>query len=464
MIALVPLAAWLAATALPAAECVLPPGPELARAGDAVVTPGAVTIAGRRLTRCDRLPGAHPIAVAAWRGGHAIGFRDAGVWVLRDGELSPLRGLPPAPIRALASAGERLWIGTGTAGLWWSDGGGAQRFAHRVLGRRGITALARRGDALEVGVDPQGLWRVDASGRARRLRRTAVGCFRGRGRAPRPPGPACQVGDGGGVPYHVTALASHRGRLVVATFDQGVHERRGAGFRPVPGSPRFVNALLSVGDQLYIGAAEGLYRRRGDGPATRVVLGSPSEHVNGLAAGPDGALWIATSDGLVSLRAGRVRVLDTGDGLPSRLVYAVAVAADGAVWAGTAAGAVRFSGRGAALYSHSSGALPHDWVTALLPDGDGVYAGTYDAGVARLDPEGGGAPVPAFGGAWVNPGGLARVGGELLATTLGGGLVRVRAGQRLPAPRLPSADVTAALATAEGLWIGTRGGLARLLL
>jgi hypothetical protein len=89
-----------------------------------------------------------------------------------------------------------------------------------------------------------------------------------------------------------------------------------------------------------------------------------------------------------------------------------------------------------------------------------MWAGTYDAGLARLDPIGG-APDLAVGALWINPAGLSRSGDDLFLATLGDGLQRYRPGVGLsPVHPVPGDDVTAALAGPEGLWIATRGGLA----
>ena len=154
-----------------------------------------------------------------------------------------------------------------------------------------------------------------------------------------------------------------------------------------------------------------------------------------------------------------MRVLDERNGLPSRLAYAVAETADGALWAGTAEGVVRLGASGATLYTQASGALPHNWVTALLPDGNDVLAGTYDAGVARLAPDGHGRIEPGLAKAWINPNGIARIGARLAVMTLGDGLLVD--GQRVA---LPSDDVTALVAEGGRVWVGTRGGLVRLSL
>ena len=139
----------------------------------------------------------------------------------------------------------------------------------------------------------------------------------------------------------------------------------------------------------------------------------------------------------------------------------MAVAADGAVWVGTPGGAARLGPGGIRRYTMASGVLPHDWVTSILPDGDHVVVGTYDAGLARLDVDGSGGPLTDIGPLWINPNGLARVGDAMVAATLGDGLVVAARGRVRIHTDLPSTDVTAVIAHDGGLFVGTRGGLVR---
>ena len=227
----------------------------------------------------------------------------------------------------------------------------------------------------------------------------------------------------------------------------------------MPGAPRLVNALLPVGDTLWIASAKGLYLHR-DGVVRPAPVRLPSPHVNGLAAAPDGTLWVAHSQGVSAIGPRGVRHVGRRDGLPARIAYAVAVARDGAVWVGTAGGAARLAGDGIQTFRQADGAVPHDWINALTPHGpDGVLAGTYDAGVVALTPRGG-APLPELGGAWVNPGGLWAQGGVIWVATLGTGLWRAAGGVTHRVPNLPADDVTATVWWQGRAWIGTRGGLA----
>lgn len=487
----VALVAWawsLAAAPAPAevltgekwVRCVVPAGPAVAIATlpdgtHAVAREGALELHGpsgiRVVTPCEGLPEAFPTALAVADGRLAVGFRARGVQWWDGGRFEPVDGLPEGvAVRALAADGPRLLVGTSEHGLWHADPGArATRSTHPVLRQREITALTVRDGTIEVGAGARGWWRVLPTGSVRRVdRETFAGCFRDASGEVEAlaPGPACRsaaapLGRDSGLPSgHVTAMAVHRGALYVGSFDGGLARLVGDRFEPT-GGPRFVNVLLSDADRLWIGTAQGLFVLEADGRITEPALGLPGAHVNSLARGADGTLWIATGHGLAGVRGGRVRVFDERAGLPTRIVHSVAAGPGGVVWAGTAGGVARIDAGGVRVFSQASGDLPHDWANALLTDGDGVLVGTYDAGVARLGAERGEAS-PGLAGKWVNPNGLFRVGDALVVATLGDGLLVVR-GDRVVEHRagLPSDDVTAVAVHGGAVWIGTRGGLTR---
>jgi len=447
----------------PVAQLVLPDGQV------ATARSGALQIGARVITACDGLPAAQPSALAIRQGQLVVGFRSGGVYRIDGGRFVPL-AVPTAPVRALAADGGRLYVGT-SVGLWQIDGGRLQRSQHPVLRRREITALRLAGDgALHVGAGPYGWWRRAPDGGTRMLKLTYAGCFveTRRGVEARAPGPACTPPHrpGGGLPTsHVTALQQFDGHLYVGSFDRGLFLKDGDVWAAVDGVPPFVNALAADGAHLFVGTPKGLFRL--DGAAARVErveLGLAGEHVNGLALGAGGVLLVATGQGLVELSptgTGGARVLDERNGLPSRIAYAAVETRDGALWVATAGGVARLWGGGVQRFSQAAGSLPHDWVTALLPDSDGVsvLGGTYDAGVVRLSPDGHGARVPGLERAWVNPNGLYRAGDRLLVLTLGDGLLVAGPGAKVQVVHLPADDVTSVAPDGASLWIGTRAGL-----
>src|SRR5262249_33754217 len=158
------------------------------------------------------------------------------------------------------------------------------------------------------GLVPRGWWSLTPAGVARRVRADAlVGCFAiERGRVtPRAPGDSCEpalAADESDLPTgHFTALADVGGTLYAGSFDRGLY-RRAAGaseLEAVDGAPRFINALLADGDRLWIATPKGLYSLSADGVIDRIELGLPSDHVNSLARGRDGTIWLATGQGVI---------------------------------------------------------------------------------------------------------------------------------------------------------------------
>ena len=66
---------------------------------------------------------------------------------------------------------------------------------------------------------------------------------------------------------------------------------------------------------------------------------------------------------------------------------------------------------------------------------------------------------------WINPHGLSRAETGLIAATLGSGLVYWEEGSEhrtVELGPLPSDDVTGAVRYQGALWVGTRGGIARM--
>lgn len=459
--------------------CVVADGPWIAEAqwqGHKVrARQGMLQVGDRKYTACDGLPGAFPTALSVVDGRLFVGFRAAGVQLF-DGEgFEGIAGLPTDGVRALAGDATTLWIGLGVEGLYRYEAGArrAMRFKHWILGRKGITALGfSKHGRLEIGAGPYGWWRIEA-GRTRRVERGRfIGCFKDgvpgdmhsgcSGAAPVPGADDASATNSSGLPSgHVTALAHHQGVLYVGTFDGGLARRGPDGFEAVHGAPRFINALLSDGLDLWIATPRGLFQMGSRG-VVRSRLPLPSQHINALTLGTDGTLWVATSRGLAGFGPGGSIVHTVASGLPGRIVYAVAATADGAIWAGTDHGAARIAVDGTTVFTQANGGLTHDWVNALVADGNAVFAGTYDAGVVHLTADGQGVPVPGLESAWVNPGGLRFVGGRLTVSTLGDGYLSVRKGQAVRRSGLPSEDVTAALLHEGSLYVGTRGGLARI--
>ena len=286
----------------------------------------------------------------------------------------------------------------------------------------------------------------------------------------------------GGLPSSdVTALARAHGRTWIGTFSHGLAVLDGHEIMPMGraterwGVDRRINDLAVTtaddGERLWVATDRGLFVHDGlrFTPVEHEDAPGPV-HVTSLHVDARGRLWV-TSSRMLARFDGRGWHSWRGDeSLPVLQLHAVTVADDGSVWIGSLHGLYRLDLEGDRFTRHtvSSGDLPVDWVTALVPFDQGVMVGTYHGGLAMAregtftrigEAEG----LPAT---WVNPHAMRVVGEQLFVGTLEGGLVVGRPGawQHLTvADGLPSDDVTAVLpASPTSVWVATRGGLARL--
>jgi hypothetical protein len=265
---------------------------------------------------------------------------------------------------------------------------------------------------------------------------------------------------------HVGALAWLGSRLVAGLFDGGlaVAEPRGGAldWRPVPGSSAWgVNALLSAGGAMWVASLRGAARF--DGTTLRPLEGPGAAY--SLAATPEG---VAIGYGQGVLLPGP-RLLSAFHGLPGN--QALALASGDELYVGTPSGLGAVAGRRVRWrVGAGEGRLPHPWITALALSGQALYVGTYGGGVARrvAGREGGAGRFESFvetEGLKINTGCLLEAGGRVFAGTDGAGLLRLSVDRtRFERMRLalPSPRVTALLASADALYIGTDEGLARL--
>ena len=254
----------------------------------------------------------------------------------------------------------------------------------------------------------------------------------------------------------VIAIAPWDGKLAVASFDDG--------------------AWILDGDA-----------------ALPLALGTA---VNDLAPGPDGWLFAATNDGAFRVsRAGKVEKL--ADGVFSAVAiwrgqpyFASAhglatVDAQGFITYGAERGLVPerpdalaacgsvlciaaedglwlFDGSSTTRRSSGSGDLTSDAVTAVAFDGTSIIAGTFDAGFASLGTRARRmAPVDGLVDGRINPRALVSWNGLFLAGTPTG-LAVVRGDDAGHVTNLPAKEITAVAATSPAVWVGYRGGLARI--
>jgi ligand-binding sensor domain-containing protein len=331
----------------------------------------------------------------------------AHVW---DGKAWKAIGPAGARVQAVAVGGDRIAIGTPDGGsLLGRARGTSARFASGGLLANDLSAVAPApGGGAWIGTFDRGLQRVDAGG-------VVVGAWTER--------------DG--------LLCDRTNALAAGTFD-GAHgvfiaTERGlafggdaGGLGAIPPFDHHLATVAVVGGQVFAGATDGLYVLRRD--HLERVASFPLRRVTAIAATP------------------------AADGHPR--------------FVGSAAGLVIHGDGGRDDIVDALSGLPEDWVTALAPDTDGVFVGTYRHGIVHVDGRGRATPVSAS--RWVSPGALVADGAAVLTGTLGEGLligpVVGDAGAWAPIAGLPDGQVTGLARTPGVLWIATRGGLARLAL
>jgi ligand-binding sensor domain-containing protein len=346
-----------------------------------------------------------------------------------------LDGLPGTRIHALRPDGAGYLVG-GEAGAAAVSLDGDRLRLDRVIASKPVRDLVRHDGALYLATWGDGLVRV-AAGARRGIRVRQPGADRARLRG--------------------RALAIHAGDLWLAS-DAGLYRLVRGRLVPVAldGEPPEVHALASDGDRLLVATTAGLFAIA-DGAARRVLDGD----VRWVGALDGRATAAVLGAGLVALDGDSVRALP---GAPAGLVAAVGEAG-GRACAGGPAGLWLRPAAGAPWRRAVLPGPPSNDLSALAADGDRLWLGTFDRGLALRDGAGRHRAIehPALDRR-INALALGRAGRLWVATAAGlctvdGDGARVtRIGRR---EGLPSRNVLAVAALRDGrVLVGTTLGAA----
>jgi signal transduction histidine kinase/ligand-binding sensor domain-containing protein len=194
--------------------------------------------------------------------------------------------------------------------------------------------------------------------------------------------------------------------------------------------------------------------------------GLPDEQVDCVVAGRDGCIYAGTKDGFSRIRSGEIETFGTAQGLSQSEVFCLCYDREGSLWVGTKHGLNQMMDRRTLPFTTSEG-LPSNNTGPVLPDKEGnVWVGTLDAGLSRFDGKHFVVINASQGLSSNTVYSLATDGQDGLWVGTARGLDHL-AGGRVDAvyhvgQGLPSDEVLCLQRDAQGvLWAGTRKGLAR---
>jgi ligand-binding sensor domain-containing protein len=275
------------------------------------------------------------------------------VWTASD-------GLPGTRIDALALTGDEIWVGTdaGAARITavvQPEGAPADLMLARTVAGTSVRDVAKLGGTVYLATWGGGVRAVTAS---------SADALPVRGR-------------GVGAKLQASSLAIAAGVLYAGTAS-GLYRLAGAALEPVALTLPATAAIASLhgdGDKLWIATSDGLYLR--EGTRERLVGAGDFRRVSRV----NGDIVAASvGDGLVRVDRGRLVPLA---GRPAAPMMQALASRDGAVCAGALDGTYLQAGPGASWQrvAHRAGPPSND-ISAMAVDGDRLWVGTFDRGLA----------------------------------------------------------------------------------
>src|SRR5579872_2378553 len=277
-------------------------------------------------------------------------------------------------------------------------------------------------------------------------------------------------GDAALADRNIAALSmDSTGRLWIGYFDRGLQ---------ILGGPVFEDDHLFCVNRIAhdpargisaVATANGLVMFDVSTSRRRVIThddGLIANQITDVVLRPDGSAVVATPAGVSFIDAAGISSIYAFQGLVNNHVYALS--SDGTrTLAGTLGGLSVLDGLAVrASYTTANSALKHNWITAIARVGSDWFAGTYGAGVMRMNSDGAWQSFEDLRGTLeINQNAMIATERGVYAGTLDRGLaVYNRASCRLSfwTAGLPSRNVTAVEARGGMVYVGTDNGLVKL--
>ncbi len=458
---------------------------------------GVLAFDGKQLSPLHRsLAGAHVSALAGEEASLWIGTRDAGVLHWHAGQLDRFgeaEGLPDAHVFSITVSGDTAYAATVLGIAEIRDG-----HIQRVLAK-GFTvqSIVQQAGELLAGTLDEGLVRVPLEAKARPvanesaecancaiqrllatpdavLALTADGLYRIGGRNTEWT-PVLKAEEARLADRNISALApDSTGRLWIGYFDRGLDI-----FGPAAGSARHVedDVVFCVNrivqdrerDRVAVATSNGLVMFTASGEKRQVLTRADdliATQVTDVLFRPDGTTVAGTPAGVSFIESSRISSIYAFQGLVNNHVYALG-AMGSRILAGTLGGlSVIEGGLVTTSFTTANSGFMHNWITAVLPVSNDIFAGTYGGGVMH---QGRGKIWTGFDDLpstfEVNPNAMAASDRAVYAGALDRGLAlydRSAGRWRWITRGLPSLNVTAIAVQSGVVYVGTDNGLVRV--
>ncbi|HEY3447041.1 MAG TPA: hypothetical protein VGK67_11785 [Myxococcales bacterium] len=263
------------------------------------------------------------------------------------------------------------------------------------------------------------------------------------------------------VPGPVVAIAEREGELVLGTFDGGAWRVK-AGGEPekLPMDERINDLAFDAEGTLWAATAGGAWEIRNAEPPKRRAGGAFQ-----AVALWRGRAWFASPRGLSVADEQGFLTRGRDQGFPADGPTALS-ACGKSLCVGALDGLWIWDGTRATRAGSDTGALPADFVTAVAFGPAGLWAGTFDAGLARLFPDSRRVtPADGLQDGRIQPHALV-VGNDAVWAGTPAGLLELRgtSSAALLVDGLPTPELTALAPAREGgLWMGHQRGATRIL-